>query len=86
MLSGRAPYVRAFITEAREEFDRIGEIHLFNNKAEEIFPPRDPHIAIPIEDETLKKYLNKTVLNIKKQAIRLIIHSGTELSCLNAVF
>ena len=59
MLSGRAPYVRAFITEAREEFNRVGEIHLFNNKAEEIFPPRDPHIAIPIEDKTLKKTLNK---------------------------
>ena len=40
MLSGRAPYVRAFIEEAREEFNKVGEIHLFNNKAEEIFPPK----------------------------------------------
>ena len=53
MLSGRAPYVRAFITEAREEFDKVGEIHIFNNKAEEIFPPKNPHISIPIEDESL---------------------------------
>ena len=58
MLSGRAPYVKAFITEAREEFDKVGEIHLFNNKAEEIFPPKSPHISLPIDDvkliETLK--------------------------------
>ena len=54
MLSGRAPYVRAFITEARENFDEVGEIHLFNNKAEEIFPPKNPHISIPIEDETTR--------------------------------
>ena len=57
MLSGRAPYVRAFITEAREEFDKVGEIHLFNNKAEEIFPPKNPHISIPVEDESLKRSL-----------------------------
>ena len=31
MLSGRAPYVRAFITEAREEFQTVGEFHIFNN-------------------------------------------------------
>ena len=59
MLSGRAPYVRAFITEAREEFDKVGEIHLFNNKAEEIFPPKNPHISIPIEDENLKNTLKQ---------------------------
>ena len=53
MLSGRAPYVKAFITEAREEFDKVGEIHLFNNKAEEIFPPKSPHISIPIDDPKL---------------------------------
>jgi len=53
MLSGRAPYVKAFITEAREEFDKVGEIHLFNNKAEEIFPPKSPHISIPIDDAKL---------------------------------
>ena len=43
MLSGRAPYVRAFVEEAREEFDKVGEFHLFNNKAEEIFPQKNPH-------------------------------------------
>ena len=59
MLSGRAPYVRAFIMEAREEFDEVGEIHLFNNKAEEIYPPKNPHIAIPIKDENLIKSLNQ---------------------------
>ena len=25
MLSGRAPYVRAFVTEARDEFNKVGE-------------------------------------------------------------
>ena len=50
MLSGRAPYVKAFITEAREEFDKVGEIHLFNNKAEEIFPPKSPHISKDTEE------------------------------------
>jgi hypothetical protein len=59
MLSGRAPYVRAFITEAREEFDKVGEIHLFNNKAEEIFPPKNPHISIHVKDEALKKSLSQ---------------------------
>ena len=59
MLSGRAPYVRAFITEAREEFDEVGEIHLFNNKAEEIYPPKKPHISIPIKDEYIIKSLNQ---------------------------
>jgi len=59
MLSGRAPYVRAFITEAREEFDRVGKIHLFNNKSEEIFPAKNPHISIPIKDEVLNKSLRE---------------------------
>ena len=59
MLSGRAPYVRAFIMEAREEFDEVGEIHLFNNKAEEIYPPKNPHISIPIKDEYIIKSLNQ---------------------------
>ncbi len=59
MLSGRAPYVRAFITEAREEFNKVGEIHLFNNKAEEIFPQKNPHISIPIEDKTLLRLLSQ---------------------------
>ena len=59
MLSGRAPYVRAFIREAREEFEQVGEIHLFNNKAEEIFPPKNPHISIPIEDEHIIKLLSQ---------------------------
>ena len=38
MLSGRTPYIRAFISEAREEFNEVGEFRLFNNKSEEIFP------------------------------------------------
>ena len=59
MLSGRAPYVRAFITEAREEFDKVGEIHLFNNKAEEIFPPKNPHISIALKDDTLMESLRQ---------------------------
>lgn len=57
MLSGRAPYVRAFVEEAREEFDKVGEFHLFNNKAEEIFPAKDPHISIPIKNPKLKELL-----------------------------
>ena len=57
MLSGRAPYVRAFVEEAREEFDKVGEIRLFNNKSEEIFPAKNPHISIPVEDEDLKQTL-----------------------------
>ncbi len=57
MLSGRAPYVRAFVEEAREEFDKVGEFHLFNNKAEEIFPAKDPHISIPIKNPKLKERL-----------------------------
>ena len=59
MLSGRAPYVRAFITETREEFDKVGEIHLFNNKAEEIFPPKNPHISIPLQDKEIKESLRQ---------------------------
>ena len=59
MLSGRAPYVRAFVEEAREEFDKVGEFHLFNNKAEEIFPAKDPHISIPIKNPKLKEQLEK---------------------------
>ena len=59
MLSGRAPYVRAFVEEAREEFDKVGEFHLFNNKAEEIFPPRKPHISIPLQDLGIKKALTQ---------------------------
>ena len=61
MLSGRAPYVRAFITEAREEFDKVGEFHLFNNKAEEIFPPKNPHISIPVEDDYLQISLSQKI-------------------------
>ena len=61
MLSGRAPYVRAFITEAREEFDKVGEFHLFNNKSEEIFPPKNPHISIPITDEELKISISEKI-------------------------
>ena len=37
MLSGRAPYVKAFITEAREEFDKVGEIHLLIIKPKKYF-------------------------------------------------
>ena len=59
MLSGRAPYVRAFIEEAREEFNKVGEIHLFNNKAEEIFPPRKSHISIPIQEMKIKKAIKE---------------------------
>jgi adenylate cyclase len=59
MLSGRAPYVRAFVEEAREEFDKVGEFHLFNNKAEEIFPAKDPHISIPIKNPKLKERLEQ---------------------------
>ena len=59
MLSGRAPYVRAFVEEAREEFDKVGEFHLFNNKAEEIFPAKDPHISIPIKNPKLKEQLEQ---------------------------
>ena len=59
MLSGRAPYVRAFVEEAREEFDKVGEFHLFNNKAEEIFPAKNPHISIPIKNPKLKEQLEK---------------------------
>ena len=50
MLSGRAPYVRAFIEEAREEFDEVGNIQLFNNESEEIFPAINPHITIAVQD------------------------------------
>ena len=57
MLSGRAPYVRAFIEEAREEFNKIGEFHLFNNKSEEIFPATNPHISIPIKNDEIKQTL-----------------------------
>ena len=59
MLSGRAPYVRAFVEEAREEFDKVGEFHLFNNKAEEIFPAKNPHISIPIKNPKLKERLEQ---------------------------
>jgi len=59
MLSGRAPYVRAFVEEAREEFNKVGEFHLFNNKAEEIFPAKNPHISIPIKNPKLKEQLEK---------------------------
>ena len=59
MLSGRAPYVRAFVEEAREEFDKVGEFHLFNNKSEEIFPAKDPHISIPIKNQKLKERLEQ---------------------------
>ena len=51
MVSGRAPYVRAFVNEARDEFKDVGEIHLFNNQAEEIFPAQSPHISIPIQNK-----------------------------------
>ena len=59
MLSGRAPYVRAFITEAREEFDKVGEFHIFNNKSEEIFPPKNPHISVPLNNLDIKQALIK---------------------------
>ncbi len=59
MVSGRAPYVRAFVNEAREEFKDVGEIHLFNNQAEEIFQAQSPHITIPIQDKELISYLKK---------------------------
>ena len=60
MLSGRAPYVRAFVEEAREEFDKVGEFHLFNNKAEEIFPAKDPHISISINNPKLIERLEQS--------------------------
>ena len=75
MLSGRAPYVRAFVEEAREEFDKVGEFHLFNNKAEEIFPPRKPHISIPIQDLGIKKALTQ------KQFSNTLYPLKNETSC-----
>ncbi|SVB78850.1 uncharacterized protein METZ01_LOCUS231704, partial [marine metagenome] len=75
MLSGRAPYVKAFITEAREEFDKVGEIHLFNNKAEEIFPPKSPHISILIDDA-------KLIESLKHQTdLENLYPLGNETSC-----
>ena len=53
MLSGRAPYVKSFISEARTEFGEIGNIYLFNNKAEEIFPAVNPFISIPAREEQI---------------------------------
>jgi len=75
MLSGRAPYVRAFVEEAREEFDKVGEFHLFNNKAEEIFPPRKPHISIPLQDLEIKKALTQ------KQFSNTLYPLKNEASC-----
>lgn len=57
MLSGRVPYVRAFISEAREEFEEVGRINIFNNNAEEIFPAKNPHISIPLDDQNIKNAL-----------------------------
>ena len=57
MLSGRVPYVRAFISEAREEFEEVGRINIFNNNAEEIFPAKNPHISIPLDDKNIKNAL-----------------------------
>ncbi|MDP6936872.1 MAG: adenylate/guanylate cyclase domain-containing protein [Candidatus Marinimicrobia bacterium] len=73
MLSGRAPYVRAFVEEAREEFNKVGEFHLFNNQAEEIFPAKDPHISIPVKNPQLNEQLKQNrfsddLLPIKNEA------------------
>ena len=80
MLSGRAPYVRAFVEEAREEFDKVGEFHLFNNKAEEIFPAKDPHISIPIKNPKLKELLehnrfSDNLYPIKNEASCKVCHA-----------
>ncbi len=75
MLSGRAPYVRAFVEEAREEFDKVGEFHLFNNKAEEIFPPKNPHISVPLQDMGIQKAL------IEKQFSNSLYPLKNETSC-----
>ena len=67
MLSGRTPYIRAFISEAREEFNEVGEFRLFNNKSEEIFPDKKTHISIPLQDSGIKEslshnqYINNTL-------------------------
>ena len=44
--------MKAFVMEAREEFDAVGEIHLFNNEGEEIYPPINPFIKTLAEDIT----------------------------------
>ena len=59
MLSGRTPYVRAFINEAREEFNKVGEFRLFNNESEEIYPDKKPHISIPLQDLAIKESLSR---------------------------
>ena len=75
MLSGRAPYVRAFIEEAREEFNNVGEFHLYNNKAEEIFPARKSHISIPLQEIDIKNAIKK------KQFSNTLYPLNNEASC-----
>ena len=63
MVSGRAPYVRTFVNAARDEFKDVGEIRLFNNQAEEIFPAQSPHISIPIQNKEFISDLNTGIFS-----------------------
>ena len=70
MLSGRAPYVKSFISEARTEFGDFGNIHLFNNKAEEIFPAVDPFTSVPTQEKQIITALQQSYFENNLYPIR----------------
>ena len=49
-----------------DEFDVVGEFHIFNNKAEEIFPPQTHHISLPVQNSGIKEALIDKQFSNKK--------------------